>query len=224
MSTQRMIRTRFWSDSWIETQSPTAKLLFLFLLTNPKTNLCGIYEISLKTIAFESGLEDENISALLKGFEEAGKVYYYEGFVILRNSIKHQQTSNPKILQGIRRELKQLPQRMKDFLLKIETDSLSIDNDNLSYSTLLNLTSLNSTEQSDYTYTLEKVLATAELANIPAKTAEDFFHYYNRVGWFINKQPIVNLLSALLTWKSNELKFNPGGNPEDAEHKRRMQL
>ena len=89
-NTLRSVNTRFWNDSFIEELSPSEKLLFLYLLTNPLTNILGIYEISIKRISYDTGIPKETILKALKGFETVKKVFYVENYIILPNFLKNQ--------------------------------------------------------------------------------------------------------------------------------------
>ena len=53
MSKLRSLNTAFWSDTWVEDLEPLKKLLFIYLVTNDKTNMLGIYEASIKKISFD---------------------------------------------------------------------------------------------------------------------------------------------------------------------------
>lgn len=90
MSKLRSVSTGFWSDPFIEDLTPSEKLLFLYLITNEKTNMLGIYEASLKKISFETGLNKDVVLNGLKAFESIGKVKYVDNYVILVNYMKHQ--------------------------------------------------------------------------------------------------------------------------------------
>jgi hypothetical protein len=70
----RTVNVKFWQDSFIEEINSSEKLLFLYLLTNPLTNILGVYEISIKRISYDTGLSKENIEKALKGFERAKKI------------------------------------------------------------------------------------------------------------------------------------------------------
>ena len=74
MSKLRSINTAIWSDTWFEDLTPNEKLLFIYLITNEKTNMLGVYEASVKKISFETGINKETVSKALKGFETIGKV------------------------------------------------------------------------------------------------------------------------------------------------------
>ena len=76
MAKQRMINTKIWSDNYFEELDPTEKLLFLYFLTNIYTNICGIYEIPLKIIAVETGIDKEMVKKILQRFESDKKIFY----------------------------------------------------------------------------------------------------------------------------------------------------
>lgn len=72
-------------------------------MTNEKTNLSGVYELPLRTIANETGLDKDEAARMIKRLEP--KVYYRHGWIVLVNAIKHQNYKNAKISAGIQREL-----------------------------------------------------------------------------------------------------------------------
>lgn len=90
MSKLRSINTGFWTDPWVESLAPDEKLLFIYLFTNPLTNMLGIYECSKRKASFETGIELKRLEIILKGFEGLGKVKIIENYIILTNYIKHQ--------------------------------------------------------------------------------------------------------------------------------------
>lgn len=108
MSKTRYINTEFWNDSWVvDNLNPLDRHLFLYLLTNPQTNLIGCYKLSLRIMSFQTGIEKEELGRMLKRLEP--KVYYVEGWVILRNGIRNQYYRNEKIKSGILREAEGIP-------------------------------------------------------------------------------------------------------------------
>ena len=131
MSKQRYVDTRFWDDTYICTLDPSEKLLFLYLLTNPLTNICGIYEISMKRIVFDTGFNQETVERILARFERDGKVLYRSGWVAMKNFIKHQNLNNPKIQAGIDAAMAETPMELSAWI-KAE-DKSSISHDNLSH-------------------------------------------------------------------------------------------
>ncbi|MBA7532432.1 hypothetical protein ES705_24658 [subsurface metagenome] len=131
MSKQRYLDTKFWDDSYIINKDPVEKLLFIYLLTNPLTNILGIYEISLGRIAFDTGIEQEMVLKILERFEKDNKVKYYKSYIALKNFTKYQK-NNPKINKGIEILLKNVPKELIDWV-NIDFNRLSIDYDSLSH-------------------------------------------------------------------------------------------
>ena len=74
MAKQRIVNTKFWDDSYIGGLTPLEKLVFLYLITNPLTNISGVYELPLKRAAFDVGEKVEAIETIFKIFEADGKL------------------------------------------------------------------------------------------------------------------------------------------------------
>lgn len=106
----RMIDTRFWNDNFVVGLNPLDRYLFLYFLTNEHTNIAGIYEIPLRTIAFESGLDKEMIPKMLKRLK--GKVEYIDGWIAIKNFVKHQNTKSLTVQKGIQIELAKIPKKI----------------------------------------------------------------------------------------------------------------
>jgi hypothetical protein len=140
MATQRYISTSFWDDPWIRKLTPDERYLYLYFLTNPLTNIAGVYQISIDRIAFDTGYTEEKILDTLKKFEAAGKAYYYnKEYMVLPTWPKHQNwEKRPKINAGIKLCLEKLDPPLLSFLVKIRyrypMDTLSISYDKVSIS------------------------------------------------------------------------------------------
>jgi hypothetical protein len=109
MATGRIVNTNFWRDTYIIDLDPIQKLLFIYLLTNTNTNLAGVYEISLRQAAFDTGIDKDMVEKILNKFIGDGKMFYQDGWLIVRNFIKHQRP-NPSILRGIEKAYNELPE------------------------------------------------------------------------------------------------------------------
>ena len=112
MSKQRYINTKFWNDSYISALDPVEKLMFIYFLTNEHTNLCGIYELPLKVIAVETGIDKEMIMKIMGRLKS--KIYYIDGWVYIKNFIKHQSNSSEMVKKAIDNGLNEVPQEIKD--------------------------------------------------------------------------------------------------------------
>lgn len=78
MAQFRYVYTNFWEDPKVsENFTPEDKFFFLYILTNPHTTQCGIYRITKKLIAFETGYSMESVNSLIFRFQEHHKLIKY---------------------------------------------------------------------------------------------------------------------------------------------------
>lgn len=107
MSKFRQVYTEFWNDSWVMELTPEQKYFYLYLLTNPKTSQCGIYEISIRQMEHETGYNKETIAKLLGIFEAYGKIKYSvkSNEICVINFTKYNYSKSPKIKTHIIKEL-----------------------------------------------------------------------------------------------------------------------
>lgn len=89
MANYRQIHTCIWKDAWFFDLEPDHKLLWVYLFSNERANLAGLYDIHKKIIAFETGLSLQSIDAGFAAFTKAGKAYYEDGWVWVPNLIKY---------------------------------------------------------------------------------------------------------------------------------------
>jgi len=118
MAKFRYIDTRFWHDTFVRDKlNPLDRYLFLYFLTNDKTNISGIYELPISMISNETGIEE---IMLRKMFQRLlGKIYYIDGWVWIVNFPRYQNLKSPKIKIGIETEFSKIPLKIKDKIEKI---------------------------------------------------------------------------------------------------------
>jgi|GEM_PF-824465 hypothetical protein len=74
----RYVYTNFWEDPKVsENFTPEDKFFFLYILTNPHTTQCGIYKITKKLIAFETGYSMESVNSLIFRFQQHHNIIKY---------------------------------------------------------------------------------------------------------------------------------------------------
>lgn len=122
MAKKRYINTQFWRDSYISNLDPSEKLVFLYLITNPDTNISGIYQIPLKIIATDTGFDKDMIIKILNRFEKDCKVKYENGWVALKNFQKNQNEKSPAVAIGIENEMKNAPEKLQKWVKSKEID------------------------------------------------------------------------------------------------------
>ena len=78
MANYRNISMDFWSDSKVvDDFTPEDRYIYLYCMTNPHTNLCGCYEVSIKQIANETGYNTDSVERLLKRLDNSHNVLRY---------------------------------------------------------------------------------------------------------------------------------------------------
>lgn len=78
MAKGRLISTSFWDDSKVvDDFTPEDKYIYLYCMTNPHTNLCGCYEVSVKQIASETGYNEDTVKRLLMRLDKDHNVIRY---------------------------------------------------------------------------------------------------------------------------------------------------
>lgn len=109
-STQRFISTSFWTDAWVQSLDPSEKLLYLHYMTNPQTNIAGVYKITERSVSFDTGFSIDTIRNMMVKFEAAGKAFRLGEYIALPSWPKHQRwEKSVQIKTGIIRCLAELP-------------------------------------------------------------------------------------------------------------------
>ena len=133
MAIYRNIQMAFWTDSKvIDDFTPEDKFFYLYLLTNPHTNLCGAYEISVKQMSDETGYSRDTIEKLLKRFAEVHKVAYYSQDtkeLLVINWHKYNWTNSEKFRKPLLKEINSVKNdNFKNYLLDLfnGTDTVSL--------------------------------------------------------------------------------------------------
>ena len=74
----RLVYTEFWQDPKVmEEMTPEDKYFYLYLLTNPNTNMIGVYRIVKKQMAFDLGYSIESVNRLMERFINFHKLIKY---------------------------------------------------------------------------------------------------------------------------------------------------
>ncbi len=133
MAIYRNIQMAFWTDiKVVDDFTPEDKFFYLYLLTNPHTNLCGCYEISVKQMADETGYSRDTIEKLLKRFAEVHKVAYYSQDtkeLLVLNWHKYNWTASEKFRKPLLKEINSVKNdNFKGYLLDLfsGTDTVSL--------------------------------------------------------------------------------------------------
>lgn len=117
----RYMQTDFWTDSKVHNESsPEDRYFMIYLLTNPKTNQLGCYELTLEQMSFDLGYKEPEVekvlNRLIKNLEFADYDFSTKE-ILIRNWYKYNWTKSPKVQQYIFKELEKVKsERFKRYL------------------------------------------------------------------------------------------------------------
>ena len=124
MAIFRKVHVTFWRDEFVEGLTPEQKFFYLYLLTNDRTTQCGIYEITIKQMCYDTGYNDDTIKKLIEYFIGTGKVKYSNDTkeIALKNWVKYNDSNSPKVKACIDNELKKVKNRVLiQYIYSIDT-------------------------------------------------------------------------------------------------------
>lgn len=120
----RNVRLSFWSDNKvIDEFTPEDKYFYLYLLTNPQTNLCGCYEISYKSMSEDTGYNKDTCLRLLKRFDEVHNVIKFNEStkeILILNWHKYNWSSSEKTITGVISTAKHIKcEKFRNYVLSV---------------------------------------------------------------------------------------------------------
>jgi len=130
----RQIKTDFWEDGYVLELTDKEKLLFLYLFSNDKVNMVGIYELPDRVISSTLGATLGELTEIKKKFEADKKYYFYKGWVYINNYSEHTHYSSaPNVVKTFIKEFNSIPPEVRshfivslklNYILPIETHTL----------------------------------------------------------------------------------------------------
>ena len=109
MAIYRNIQMSFWTDPKVADDfTPEDRYFYLYLFTNPHTNLCGCYKISKRQMASETGYSQDTIERLIDRFSSVHKVMQYckeTKEILLFNWHKYNWTKSEKFVKPLLSEI-----------------------------------------------------------------------------------------------------------------------
>ena len=116
MADWRYFEPAFWSEEDIQELTFEEKSFYIYLFTNEHCNQAGVYRITKKTIAFETGLTEERVEELLGKLIHNDKIIYKDCLLWVKSFVKHQPNTNPSVKKRIIKDL----DRIEDEKIKEE--------------------------------------------------------------------------------------------------------
>lgn len=132
MAIYRTVSMSFWTDNKVSDDfTPEDRYFYLYLFTNPHTNLCGCYEVSIKQMSNETGYSKDSIDNLIDRFEKVHKVLRFSKEtkeILLLNWSKYNWTSSDKFRKPLAKEIESVKNiDFRGFLVDIFENGYGID-------------------------------------------------------------------------------------------------
>lgn len=133
---KRMVDTELWNnEDIVENFTAEDRYFWLYLLTNPHNDICGVLKYSPTIIARDMGYHKDCIVNLIYRFENVHKLIYVDNDnkeIFILNWYKFNWTKSPKIISLIDKELKniksntikQMIEKRKGLILNVDTLSI----------------------------------------------------------------------------------------------------
>jgi len=200
----RIVHTRFWNDSFVCELNQKEKLLFIYLLTNEKVNLIGIYELPDKYIKADLEITQPELDAAKRKFQIANKIIFLNGWVKIVNHDKYNSYQGAKTGIARDRELTEVPKELVEYQGSIDTSiDTSSDTPNNQKSETINnkYNKIEDCKEEDFEVIADKY-------QVPVSFVRS--RYDDMVNWASAKggNPYKNYYSALCNWvKKDALKI-----------------
>jgi len=105
------VQTEFWENPGVRRLTTEAKLLYLYLLTGPHTNMAGCFKAPAGYIADDLGWVSDTVSKAFAELSGEGFATFDEEcrFVLVHGFLKFNQIANPKMAIGMMKWFREVP-------------------------------------------------------------------------------------------------------------------
>jgi hypothetical protein len=112
----KQISTDTWIDEYVGALPLAEKAVFIYLFTNDRVGMTGIYRLTDKYIMFMLGIDQSLLDHLKTKFENDRKYFFYKGWIYIVNNHKHVKFSTARnIIQAFQKEFNSIPTEIKEY-------------------------------------------------------------------------------------------------------------
>lgn len=230
MAAYRNISVSFWTDSKVDDEfTPEDKYFFLYLLTNPHTNICGCYEISMRQMERETGYNADTIQRLINRMQNIHRVIMYSDLtkeILIVNWSRYNWSESDKLKKAVINVAKYIknPSFRKivcEILSGAEPVSVPVsvtvsDTESESVSDTVSVTDVSI----GYEYPMDTISQKQKSSRFIPPTVDEvrayckernngidpqaFCDFYEAKGWIVGKTKMKNWKAAVRTWEQRD--------------------
>ena len=124
MAIYRNVSLSFWEDiKIVDDFTPEDRYFYLYLLTNPHTNLLGCYQVSFKQMINETGYNKDTIEKIIDRMVNIHNVIIFDSKtneIFIKNWYKYNWTRSEKLLKKVEKLIEYIKsEELKKYLEKI---------------------------------------------------------------------------------------------------------
>lgn len=109
MADYRQIHTSIWDDDWFCNLSSDEKVVFIWLFSNRRATVSGLYKFTEFICGRETGLPIPAITNAIKYFCDCGKIMVEDDWVWVKNLRKYNDSKSPNAYRAIMHDVNDLP-------------------------------------------------------------------------------------------------------------------
>ena len=223
MAIYRNIQMSFWTDTKVADDfTPEDRYFYLYLFTNPHTNLAGCYEISIRQMSNETGYSKDTIERLIDRFSKVHNVINYDPNnkeMLLMNWHKYNWTKSSDFRKALIKEIDNVKnqvfmQYLRDLYDGVETvPRPSLDGVGTT-DTVTDIYINNNTKTINTNKTIYKRFKPPTVDEVRAYCQErgnfvdpeSFINFYESKGWMVGSNKMKDWKAAVRTWESKDKK------------------
>ena len=201
MAIYRNIRISFWTDSKIiDDFTPEDRYFYLYLFTNPHTNLAGCYEISMKQMSVELGYDVSAVSSLIRRFADVHRVIKFSEKtkeILILNWHKYNWTKSEKFRKPLGEEIAEVKDRaFREYLTGLfNENTVSIPYQHPTDTTVAVTDTVTVSDTDTVVYDMNEALSADEIKKLYAKY-ENANDLIEQVQAEVNKKHLTIKVSA----------------------------
>jgi len=108
----RILHTRFWQDDFVNTLSQKEKLIFIYLITNDRVSLTGMYELPDKYIKMDLEITQKELDTAKNRLKD--KIIFHKGWIKIINHDKYNSYTGESIDKAKEKELQSVPKDLRE--------------------------------------------------------------------------------------------------------------